>query len=157
MTLAAFEKELKAAGAEVLGPTNPYEVLRFKTKHGVGVVYKGKRGETWNAEALAAREHLAKRKGSLAPVALKGRRNNRASVTAILARDGDNCFFCRKPLDGDLTVEHLVAVAHGGPNHISNKFLAHTECNNRAGHLSAPEKINIAIEALAQRTKGDAA
>lgn len=150
MKLAAFEKELKAAGAEVLGPTNPYEVLRFKTSHGVGIVYKGKRGETWNAEALAAKQHLAKQKGSLAPVALKGRRNNRASVAAILMRDGSDCFFCRKPLDGDLTVEHLVALAHGGPNHISNKFLAHAECNNRAGHLSAPEKVRIAMLSTVQ-------
>lgn len=150
MKLSTFEKELKAAGAEVLGPTNPYELLRFKTSHGVGVIYKGKRGETWNAEAVAARDHLANRKGSLAPVALKGRRNNRASVTALLTRDGDNCFFCRKTLDGDITVEHLVALAHGGPNHISNKFLAHAECNNRAGHLSAPEKVQIAIQAATQ-------
>ena len=66
-----------------------------------------------------------------------------------MARDGDNCFFCRKPLAGDLTVEHLVALAHGGPNHISNLVCAHAACNHEAGHLSVAEKVALA---LAKRT-----
>jgi 5-methylcytosine-specific restriction endonuclease McrA len=145
MKIADFKKSLLEAGGELLGATNPYEVLRFRTKHGVGVVYSGKRGETWNKEAVAAREHIAKRKGSLAPVAVKGRRKDKATVQALLERDGDCCFFCGEPLGGDVTVEHLVAIAHGGPNHISNLFLAHQACNSAAGHLSAPEKIALAI------------
>lgn len=144
--LATFEKRLQAAGAEILGPTNPYEVLRFRTSKGVGVVYTGRRGETWNAEALAARDHLDAGKGSLAPVAVRGRRNDKSTVAALLKRDGDACFFCGLDLGGDITVEHLVAVAHGGPNHVSNLFLAHAECNQAAGHLSAPEKVRMAFE-----------
>lgn len=143
--LATFRKRLKAAGAEILAPTNPYEVLRFRSSKGVGVIYKGKRGETWNAEALAARDHLDAGAGSLAPVAIKGRRKDKATVEALLTRDGDNCLFCGKALDGDITVEHLVAIAHGGPNHISNLFLAHAACNQAAGHMSAPEKVALAI------------
>lgn len=145
-TLAAFEKRLVAAGAEILGPTNPYEVLRFKTNKGVGVIYTGRRGETWNAQAIAAREHLDHGTGSLSPVEVRGRsRTNRATVEGLLKRDGDACFFCRLPLEGDITVEHLVAIAHGGPNHVSNLFLAHGECNRAAGHLAAPEKVAMAI------------
>lgn len=144
--LAAFQARLMQAGAEILGPTNPYELLRFRTSKGVGVVYTGKRGETWNAEALAAREHLDSGKGSLAPVAVKGRRRDKATVEALIKRDGDACFFCGLALNGDVTVEHLVAVAHGGPNHISNLFLAHATCNQAAGHMSAPEKIAAAIK-----------
>jgi hypothetical protein len=78
--LDTFRKALIEAGGEVLGPTNPYEMLRFRTKHGVGVIYSGKRGETWNKEAVAAREHIAKCQGSLSPVAVKGRRKDRATV-----------------------------------------------------------------------------
>lgn len=141
----SFADQLQAAGAEILGPTNPYEVLRFRTKHGVGVIYKGKRGETWNAEAIAARDHLANQRGSLAPVKVRGRRRDKATVEHLLERDGDQCFFCGDALGGDITVEHLVAIAHGGPNHVSNLFLAHAECNSKAGHLSAPEKIKRAI------------
>jgi hypothetical protein len=144
-TLATFEKRLKEAGAEILGPTNPYEVLRFRTSKGVGVIYTGRRGESWNAEAIAAREHLDAGKGSLAPVQVRGRRTDKATVEGLMKRDGDACFFCGDPLEGDITIEHLVAIAHGGPNHVSNLFLAHGECNREAGHLSAPEKVKLAI------------
>jgi 5-methylcytosine-specific restriction endonuclease McrA len=139
---AKFRAALVAAGGEMLAPTNPYEILRFRSSYGVGVIYRNKRGrETWNVEAEQAREHIAARKGSLAPVAVKGRRKDAGTVNALLIRDGAECFFCRQPLGDDVTVEHLVAVAHGGPNHVSNLFLAHGPCNRRAGHLSAPEKI----------------
>jgi len=141
----AFKKRLQSAGGELLGATNPYEALRFKTCHGVGVIYKGKRGETWNAEAIAARDHMDKNKGSLSPVKVRGRRTDKATLTALIARDGDSCFFCGANLDGDVTIEHLVAIAHGGPNHVSNLFLAHAGCNHEAGHMSAPEKITLAI------------
>lgn len=123
--IAAFKAQLAEAGAELLGPTNPYEVLRFRTKLGVGVIYSGRRGETWNAEAIAARDHLAANRGSLAPVAVRGRRNDRATVNRLVERDGDQCFFCGLSLGGDITIEHLIAIAHGGPNHVSNLFLAH--------------------------------
>lgn len=141
----AFTQRLTEAGAEILAPTNPYEVLRFRTSKGVGVIYSGKRGETWNAEALAARDHLEAKAGSLAPVAVRGRRKGKGTVEALVIRDGEGCFFCASPLDGDITVEHLVAVAHGGPNHVSNLFLAHAACNQAAGHLSAPEKVAMAL------------
>jgi hypothetical protein len=143
-SLDAFQKRLIEAGAEMLAPTNPYEVMRFRSSKGVGVIYTGKRGETWNAEARAARDALGGG-GSLAPVRVQGRRKGRDTVDALLVRDGDGCFFCGAPLDGDITVEHLVAVSHGGPNHISNLFLAHAECNRLAGHMSSPEKVAIAI------------
>jgi 5-methylcytosine-specific restriction endonuclease McrA len=150
-----FKKRLVEAGGELLGPTNPYEMLRFRTSKGVGVIYKGRRGETWNAEAIAARDYLEAKGGSLAPVPVKGRRKDKATVSALLIRDGDDCFFCRKPLEGEITVEHLVAIAHGGPNHVSNLFLAHGECNRAAGHLSAPEKIGIALSNVEDNRNGE--
>lgn len=144
---AKFLATVVAMGAEELSPTNSYEVLRFKTKLGVGVVYENKRGvRTWNAEARAVREHLSSRKGgSLAPVEVRGRRTGKGTVDRLFERDGDSCFFCGLALANDVTVEHLVAVAHGGPNHISNLFFAHAECNRDAGHLSAPEKVGRAL------------
>lgn len=139
-----FLAALAEAGAEVLAPTNPYEVMRFRTRHGTGVVYRNAQcRENWNEAAIAAREHLTQKKGSLAPVKVVGRRKAAGTVNRLRERDGDNCFFCRKPLADEVTIEHLIALAHGGPNHISNLFLAHRECNQRAGHLSAPEKIAL--------------
>lgn len=139
----AFLARVTEAGGEVLAPTNPYEVMRFKTRLGVGVVYTGKRGRSWNNEARAVRDWLKAPKGSLAPITVTGRRTGKGTVNRLLERDGEECFYCRLPLDEDVTVEHLVAVAHGGPNHISNLFLAHGECNRKAGHLSAVEKIKM--------------
>ena len=139
---ATFAAALVEAGGEMLAPTNPYEVMRFRTRYGVGVVYTNKRGgQTWNAEAIKARDHVHARQGSLAPVVVHGRRRDTSTVNRLIIRDGGACFFCGSELADDITVEHLVAIAHGGPNHISNLFLAHAACNQKAGHLSAPEKI----------------
>lgn|GEM_PF-2863626 len=38
-----FKGWLNAAGADVLSPTNPYELVRFDCPHGIGVLYTGKR------------------------------------------------------------------------------------------------------------------
>lgn len=145
--MTPFEKALCAAGAEILSPTNPYEVMRFKTSHGVGVVYRNKRGgETWNEQAIAARDHIKNGLGSLSPVKTVGRKALGGLVEKILKRDGGDCFFCARPLGNDITKEHLVPIAHGGPNHISNIFLAHSQCNMDAGHMSAPEKIEKRVK-----------
>lgn len=147
-TTAKWAGRFKEAGAEILGATNPYEVLRFRTLYGVGVVYERKTGkQTWNTEATMAKAHLQAQKGSLAPVEVHGRRKaSRAVINGLLKRDGLDCLFCGKPLDGDVTIEHLVAVCHGGPNHISNMFLAHAACNQAVGHMSAPEKVAYAVK-----------
>lgn len=115
-TIADFAVRITAAGGEILGATNPYELLRFRTSLGVGVIYTGKRGEKWNAEAIAVRDHLDAGKCSLAPVQIRGRRTGKDTVNALLKRDGESCFFCGVALDSDITVEHLVPVSHGGPN-----------------------------------------
>ena len=147
---------LKERGVEVLAPTNEYEVVRFRSNGGVGVVYRNLKGRfsanTQAEEALAAL--FTPGAGSLAPVAIAKRRvtgeRRAGELSAIIERDGRGCFFCGgmlPPRDwsaapGDApTIEHLVARAHGGPEHISNKFAAHKRCNELAGHLSAPEKI----------------
>jgi 5-methylcytosine-specific restriction endonuclease McrA len=147
----SFSSQLEAAGAELLAPTNCFEVMRFRTLYGVGVIYKGRRGETWNQPAVMARDHIKRREGSLSPVKVRGRRKDMATVSALLKRDGGECFFCGVELGGDITVEHLVAIAHGGPNHISNLYLAHGACNREAGHRAAPVKVALAIEKRAVR------
>lgn len=73
-------------------------------------------------------------------------------IRALRTRDGDLCFFCQRTVSQDNeSAEHLVPVTHGGPNHISNLFLAHKGCNGQAGHLSAPEKIRIHVRAVIER------
>ncbi|PTR06400.1 MULTISPECIES: HNH endonuclease [unclassified Novosphingobium] len=138
-----------AAGGERLAPTNPYEVARFRTLYGVGVIYRNARGkQTWTPEAEMAQDHIKAKKGSLAPVVVvnrAGQAQRRSAVLRILERDGGDCFFCGLPLADDVTLEHLVPIAHGGPNHISNLVCAHAACNLEAGHLSVAEKVALAV------------
>lgn len=143
-----FSKWLVANGAELLSPTNQYELLRIRTERGVSLVYKNKANkitsitndckDAWRCYCL----QLPWR--AFTPVK---RRRSSADEQTLLERDGECCFFCAEPLGEDISIEHLVATTHGGPNHISNKFLAHKQCNSNAGHLSAPEKIAIHVKA----------
>lgn len=150
--LPAFKDFLAARGAQVLVPTNDYEVVRFKAGSAVGIVYRKATGQlTYDGVARAALNAFMS--GGQWSAGIKTPRKNRSSVTVrrLLERDGDNCFLCGRPLGEDMTEEHLVPVTAGGPNHIANKALAHKGCNMRMGHLSVMEKI-----ALRDRIRGQA-
>lgn len=153
--LDAFKVWLGRRGAEVLATTNPYEVLRVRTSSGVHVVHKNRRGnQTWPL-SLSEIVDLYLDGGSprLSPTA-RTRRSSRLKqrFSVLVERDGCGCFFCGQPVpapgaeghrDMAASVEHLVAIAHGGPNHLSNAYLAHARCNNIAGDISAVEKIRL--------------
>lgn len=146
---AKFEAFLVERGAQILQPTNEWEVLRFKTSRGTSIVYCNARGGvTPTGEATAAWDAFEKCKpwrGAPAPKKrVKGRERLLPLYRALLKRDGAACFYCGAPTDeADRTLEHLVARAHGGPDHLSNLVLAHRRCNANAGHLSAMEKIRM--------------
>lgn len=142
---AAFIEFLAANGAEILTATNEYEVLRFRANGETSVLYRNKQGELTGTGDMgnAYRAFIGGHKWV-------GAQKNKATiikrtpkVKTLLKRDGTNCFYCGKPLNGDISLEHLVSRAHGGPNHISNLVLAHRQCNADAGHLSAAEKIAL--------------
>lgn len=57
-----------------------------------------------------------------------------------MERDGTDCWFCAKPLNGDVTLEHLQPLALGGNWGLGNLALAHRGCNKAAGHLSRIKK-----------------
>lgn len=142
-----FKKWLVERGAEVLVPTNPYEIVRFRAAGRAGIVYEKQNGaRTLTGEALGAWADFKSRDGSWKPLRRVKRKAKTAIVVqTILARDGNGCFYCGDPFteENPPTREHLVAVIHDGPNHISNSFLSCETCNVEAGHLSAPEKIRM--------------
>lgn len=152
-----------AEGAECEILTNPYELLRLRVNGGVAIVWKKDNGQkTWNPLAMRLRVCLdagsafpdelrlvAKTKQDWAPG------KNSVTHRTLIQRDGEGCFFCFEEKPGQMTQEHLVPRAHGGPNHISNKFRACSPCNMRAGHLSAPEKIRIREAALLRRASAE--
>ena len=141
--LASLKDWLGARGAQVLVPTNPYEVVRFRAGHEVAVVYaKGNGQLTYEGLARKALNAFASNGAWSAGVAVK-RVKRSADERTLLERDGPHCFLCGCELGDDITVEHLVSVVHGGPNHLANKALAHELCNQRMGHLSLMEKIAL--------------
>lgn len=147
--LDSFKNWLSERGAEVLEPTNEYEVVRFKTGKGTSVIYRKKIASSavsFIGDAETAWVQFKTPVSSWRAVPRTKRVNlvDRVEYVTIRKRDGDNCFFCDGFVPHDAgTIEHLVSLTHGGPQHISNKYLAHRICNANAGHLSAVEKIRI--------------
>jgi hypothetical protein len=143
--LPAFREFLVSRGAEVLQPTNEWEIVRFRAGGGTAIVYTNARG---HITAIGAAKDALDAFGSggnwRADFATKRDPKKRSvDVRSLLARDGDRCFLCRQPLGDDITVEHLVPIAARGPDTLANKALAHQACNLRMGHLSVMEKIAL--------------
>jgi 5-methylcytosine-specific restriction endonuclease McrA len=157
--LPQFRNWLAANGAELLEPTNAWEVARFKASGETGVIYTNKSGKaTFTGPAKDAWDAFKGAQSWRAAPATKRKPKSSVTLQAIRARDGGHCFYCLKPVDvEDESEEHLVSITHGGPQHISNKFLAHRVCNAKAGHMSAPEKIQLHVEAHLRAVQREAA
>lgn len=153
--LNLFRAWLTERGAEILVPTNPWEVLRFRAEGETLVIYRNESGRL-KVPPLAHAAYAAFRCNGAWSGAPKGSRPNtkRKSVIIrrLIERDGRECFYCGQPIaDREETLEHLVAVAHNGPSHISNLVLAHKRCNVQADHLPVVEKVR-----LRERLRADA-
>lgn len=144
MKVDQFKAFLSGNGHQVLAPTNPWEVVRFKNANGIGVVYKNSTGRV-RFTGLSGNAYKAFRSGQSYPAPEKQRRKRiDVETKALIERDGCDCFYCGKPLDPkDMTKEHMLSVAHGGPNHICNLVIACCDCNREAGHLSVAEKVRL--------------
>lgn len=133
-------------GAELLETTNEYELLRFRANGTSSIVYRKSSGRlTWTGESEAAWQAFSgngrwrgnQRSG-------RNRRKLPQRLRAVIERDGRECFFCGEEVpEGEETEEHLVPLAHRGPNHLSNLALTHERCNQHAGHLSVVEKVRL--------------
>jgi hypothetical protein len=141
-----FEKWLVERGAELLTPTNEWELLRFRTEKGTGIIYTNKHGHlTWMGPATEAYlAHVSNRSSWRAVPREERKYKSSPTCQALRRRDGDACFYCHLPVAvEDESVEHLVNLTHQGPDHIANMALAHRDCNREAGHLSVMEKIRF--------------
>jgi hypothetical protein len=145
--LINFRAFLNERGAEVLEPTNEWELVRFKSGKTTSIVYTKKNGiVTFLGDAFNAWTAF-KTNGSwrAAPVS-RSKKSSKPSIATLRKRDGDLCFFCLHEVsEEDESEEHLLSVTHGGPNHIANKVLAHKKCNLLAGSLSLSDKIKIHV------------
>jgi hypothetical protein len=143
--ISAFKNWLREHGCEIQEPSNEYELVRFRSAIGVGVLYTGKRGLSCNVPFVvdAVQLFLARQQWEAGKIAPKKRSPSPKRKKELLARDGDTCFYCGLLLESDITEEHLVSVSQGGYNRLDNIVLAHFECNRLAGHMSLVQKIHL--------------
>lgn len=153
--ITKFADWLRNCGAEVIAPTNEWELLRIVAKNQTLVAYRNSRGEqTWPKALVTFWEQ--KKKG-IAPQLgnpqnhLRG--NRLARIKKLADRDDWQCWFCGRPLcppdrppkEGETaaTIEELCPRQVGGPTHIKNQTLACRDCNVLAGNLSVVEKVAL--------------
>jgi hypothetical protein len=146
-----FSDWLLANGSSILAVTNSYELMRFTSAEGVGVIYRNEAGrlkwvggsdkayqcfvnaKPWRACERAERESLPARK-------------RRLLYCSLVERDGDTCLYCGLAVSlAEFSIEHIVSVTHGGTSHMANLAITHEPCNARASHLSAREKFGLAM------------
>lgn len=139
-----FKSWLQENGADILPPTNQYELIRFRGKE-VGVIYtSGKTSNSYCNQAILA--FLRKRKWNGAPLTTIRKSNYGKEKVALLKRDGDCCFYCGEKLNDDISLEHLIPLTAGGKNILSNMVLVHKECNLQQGFKPLNEKVKYAIK-----------
>lgn len=144
--LEKFKAWLAHNGAEVLAPTNEYEVVRFLSGSDTCVIYRSDRGNRWKAVGGADVPLDEFRTGGTwkAPIPKTAPTIGTRYYSALVQRDGRECFYCGNPVaPEDSSLEHIVPRSHGGPNHMANFALAHRQCNSDAGNLSAAEKVKL--------------
>lgn len=149
--IAAFTAWLSTQGASVMKPTSEWELVRYTGEAGLSVVYTKKNGRwSFTGDSFAAWEAFCRGDNTYrATPKTKRKKKSGPMVAALRARDGDDCFYCLGHVDeSNASVEHLLSVTHGGPDHISNAVLAHKLCNSKAGHKSLMEKIRIHTNAV---------
>ncbi len=67
-------------------------------------------------------------------------------IERLMFAQGGECFFCRRPLrKADASVEHLVAVTHGGKDNDENCVACCKSLNTLFGRMSLKEKLHIIL------------
>ena len=67
-------------------------------------------------------------------------------IERLMFAQGGQCFFCRKPLQkAEASVEHLVALTHGGNDNDENCVACCTALNSLFGRMSLKEKLQVVL------------
>lgn len=74
------------------------------------------------------------------PTKVKRKNNYRSEKRQLISSGVCDCFWCKKPLMDDYTLEHIIPLSKGGLDCWSNWTLAHLKCNEKHG-----DKIEASI------------
>lgn len=180
--LKGFTAYLADAGAVVLAPTNPYEVIRYRSfatvdskpggasqKSQVHIIYRKESGQLtytgwsnkhyrdfqrgWGLGQAPPEKEKPKRSGRKPRWGSGAARAKR--VAKIIERDGPNCWFCSLPLGDEPTLEHLIPKSESGGNGAHNVVLAHQPCNQMADNKPLVEKIELRAELTRKAEAGE--
>ena len=149
-TLKKFKAWLLENGSVIHENTNnEYEVLRFSTPEGVGVLYKDKRGSISSgvrgADAAYSAFHSGKKWSAAQPTKRRTYGSHR-KLLAIVERDGLDCIYCGTTIPLEIaTREHFVALSRGGPDTPENTVIACKDCNMAVGSMTVKQKIEYAL------------
>jgi hypothetical protein len=67
-------------------------------------------------------------------------------IERLMFAQGGQCFFCRKALPkAEASLEHLVALTHGGKDNDENCVVCCKALNNLLGRMSLKEKLQILL------------
>lgn len=141
--LPAFKKWLTTHGAEILSPTNEWELLRVKANGVVFILYRNKNERLWATKGLEEIFHkFLEGQPWKAVNPVKGASAKRQYINTLAEKYGLTCCYCDYELTPETaTIEHFLAKTHGGPNTIQNMGLACQLCNNTVGSLPVMEKL----------------
>lgn len=155
---ADFAAYLAASGAEIGTPTNVYEVIRYKAfwqggkKAITHIVYAKENGLLTYTGGSADHYRAFQSAGSIEVDESRVRRKALGHLRPkLVARDGDECWYCAGGLDAEPSnVEHLINVSDGGTNALANLVMAHVGCNTKAGNMPLARKLELRAELRAR-------
>ena len=150
--IKTFKDWLSRKGCEILPLTSEFEVIRFRSKQGTGVVYTGRKGHTVNSPFVTEAYNCFVKGEKWVGGKPTKRINGSKLKRSLVDRDGRDCFFCGMPMENYITLEHLLSIIHSGPNRIENCVLAHSECNEEAENMSTFDKVKLRERKLGYRS-----
>jgi hypothetical protein len=146
LNIDKFKQWLVKSGAEMQLTTNHYEVIRFKSSSGVGIVYTNKNGRcNLQGAAVEAYSFFDRKQNWIASKSYEAWERPEV-LESLIQRDGKACFYCGKAMKAtDMTIEHILSQKSGGNNNLDNLAVAHKLCNAEAGSLPIVEKVKFLL------------
>lgn len=91
-------------------------------------------------------QHITNKYGGM-PLRVKYYKHEKSYVVAALwKRDGEICYLCNKPMSyGEATIDHILPLAKGGGDNMTNYRLVHLPCNVQKGNMTM-EQFNKSKE-----------